>query len=133
MATTIYQLCAHANNWFEDKKIIGDIEISGGRLNVDTENYKYIRIIGSNDNDGVYEVSQMTLTDESFDGAVWLLKIPKPFVELSSKIAAWMEANGGKELYQSESFGGYSYTRNPDSLTWQGAFKSEIDQWRKKR
>lgn len=133
MESTIYSMCSHVNNWFAEKKIIGEITIRDGQPQIDIGNYRYIRIIKSNDNDGIHKVDEMELTDETFDGAVWLLKIPKPFIELSEKVGAWQTEHAGKEMFQSESFGGYSYSRNADALTWQGTFKSDLDAWRKKR
>lgn len=130
---TIYDVCHAVNNWFADKKIIGEIKIEDGTLSVDTEGYKYIRIINSKLNDGVYDVTAMELTDEDFDGAVWLLKLPRPFLTLCERIELWQTANEGKELFQSESFGGYSYSRAADATSWQGIFRNDLDGWRKKR
>ena len=130
---TLYLLCQEVNNWFDDQREIGHFKITNGVIPLALEGYKYIRIIGSNENDGIYETANMELTDEEFDGAVWYLKIPKPFRELAESVDTWLTANAGKEMYQSESFGGYSYTRNPNSMTWQWVFKSQLDAWRKKR
>ena len=130
---TLFLLCQQVNNWFEDAKEIGTFEVSGGQINTRLEGYKYIRIIGSNENDGIYQTPVSGLTDEKFEGAVWGLKIPKPFLELAEKVEAWITANGDSVQYKSESFAGYSYTRNDGALTWQGAFKSELGAWRKKR
>ena len=130
---TLYMLCEEVNNWFVQKKTIGKITIADGNLDVDTSGYNYIRIMESLNNDGLHKVGEMTLTDEVFNGAVWLLKIPKPFIDLAGDIEQWLTENAGKTLYQSESFGGYSYSRNADSLTWQGFYKARLDAWRKKR
>lgn len=130
---TLYMLCEEVNNWFVKKKSIGNITIANGALDLDTSGYNYIRIMDSLHNDGLHEVGNMTLTDETFDGAVWFLKIQKPFLDLAGDVEQWVTENAGKDLYQSESFGGYSYSRNPNSLSWQGFYKARLDAWRKKR
>ena len=67
---TLYMLCEEVNNWFVHKKSVGKLTISGGELDIDTSGYNYIRIMESLNNDGLHEVGHMTLTDETFDGAV---------------------------------------------------------------
>ena len=57
--------------------------------------------------------------------------------EVEDEIDAWCKEHAG-ELdgpYQSESFGGYSYTRvmgaDGRPLTWRDQFKARMDPWRK--
>ena len=82
------------------------------------------------------------LTDETFDGAIWALAVPKAVVELAEEIAAWQKQYGAAAAspYQSESFGGYSYTMaggdsqaGAASRGWQRAFRSRLNQWRRLR
>jgi hypothetical protein len=86
------------------------------------------------------------LTDEVFDGAIWLMAIPKDVLILSEEIDAWIEKYGGVDSvamspYNSESFGGYSYSKSGGGSsdgtskagTWQGAFATRLNEWRKIR
>lgn len=148
----IGEICAEIKNYFtyEDDKHIGDFVISSGQIspviNIPTD---YIRIIGSRLNDGVYKVSDLVknpLTDESFHGAIWVMSPPADFLALVAEIAAWQTANGGAgsaamSPFQSESFGGYSYSKASGSTenggssvpTWQGAYASRLNRYRRVR
>lgn len=100
---------------------------------------QYFRIVGSIFNDGLHQYPCSNLTDETFDGAVWALAVPKQIIALSSEIEQWQEKNGdaAASVFQSESFGGYSYTKrggNGDTggvSGWQDAFRSRLAAWRK--
>ena len=50
---------------------------------------QYVRIVGSVLNDGVYQYPLTGLTDETFTGTVWLLKIEKAVLEKVPEIEAW--------------------------------------------
>lgn len=78
---------------------------------------------------GVKRFKRGELTDEIFDGAVWLLAIPQDFIKLSEEIAEYKQ-NNKPSGYTSESFGGYSYTKKEDS-GWQGIFKKALHRFRK--
>lgn len=98
---------------------------------------QHFRIVGSVFNDGVYQYPPSGLTDETFYGAVWALAVPREVVELAGEIEAWNKKNAAAVTgpYQSESFGGYSYTLKNSSgggsVCWQSAFASRLNQWRK--
>ena len=101
-------------------------------------NGQYFRIIGSVFNDGLHQYPASDLKAETFDGTVWALAVPQAVIELSSEIEAWEKKNGDASVspYQSESFGGYSYSKATDSasggaVTWQSAFRSRLNAWRK--
>ena len=148
------ELCRELKNWFDrgQPKFIGDIEIVDGHITdtgflTDIQNGQYFRIIGSVFNDGVYCFKNtLTLHDEKFHGALWLMAIPKEVIDLSADIDAWVEKYGGVDSaamspFNSESFGGYSYSKgstsssasgavhNPSS--WQSVFASRLNRWRK--
>ena len=99
----------------------------------------YIRIVDSLYNDGIYQCPVKNLMDETFDGAVFFLRIPAAFVRLAEDISEWQAANGGVAsggAYKSESFGGYTYERGTDAvtggaITWQSIFRREINGWRR--
>ena len=99
---------------------------------------QYFRICGSVFNDGLHQYNVLDLTDETFTGTIWALAIPKAVIELADEIQKWKEKNGEASVspYQSESFGGYSYSKATDAetggaVTWQSAFKQQLSAWRK--
>lgn len=125
-------------NWFERDKVFGSFKIQGGVLQgVSIQTNQYYRIIGSVFNDGAHKQGE-TLTDEEFTGAVWLLGIPKEVLSLTEEIEQWVAANKTAldTPYQSESFGGYSYSLKSGggsggAITWQSQFASRLNAWRK--
>ncbi len=108
---------------------------------------QYFRIIGSIFNDGLYiygdsildgDGNEATLQDETFNGEIWLLAPPKAIISLGKEITAWQNkyADQVSSPYASESFGGYSYSKQAitdgiGGTGWQSAFKSRLNRWRK--
>ena len=138
------ELCQELRNWFDRERHFGTFEIKDGSLNVAfLVEGKYYRIMGSIFNDGVHQYGEHDLRDESFTGAVWELSIPDPVLKLAEDIDAWREKYEGADSaalspFQSESFGGYSYSKGSGSsggafggVSWKNAFKSRLDMWRK--
>lgn len=140
------ELCQELRNWFDrgQPRIHGAFEISDGKITdadfTDViQNNQYFRIVGSVFNDGVYKYTDdLVLTDELFVGAVWLMAIPKEVIDLSKEIDDWIDKYGESvnSPYQSESFGGYSYTKSPGGsgsgmTSWQSVFSSKLNKWRK--
>ena len=154
------ELCEYLKNWFcEDQdKHIGTITITGGEITarddlymigdkqIEPVNGQYIRVIGSIFNDGVHCYPDFEMQDETFDGAVWLMRIPPAVQVLADDIAAWKAKYMGIDSpamspYNSESFAGYSYSKsgaganaaaNGSGLTgWQAVFADRLDPWRK--
>ncbi len=149
------ELCKEIKNWFEQKKYFGNYTIDDGVIIADMEHSKpvlqegqYFRIIGSVFNDGVWKYSKESpiglIDEETFRGAIWALAIPKEVVDLSKEIDNWMKKYGGIDSnamspYNSESFGGYSYSKgggasdssgyNPNS--WRSVFADRLKMWRK--
>lgn len=132
------EVCQEVNNWFDVEKRFDVFTVENGHIEIDgLQDGQYFRIIGSVFNDGVH-LSTDTLTDETFDGAVWLLAIPESFVNMVSDIKNWQNNYGEavKSPYSSESFGGYSYSKSGggssgSSSGWKGAFSSDLNRWRK--
>ena len=133
------QVLLSLRNWFVADKRTGRVRIEDGRLvppaALGLKEGQYVRITGSTFNDGLHAWPYNGLTDEEFVGTVWALAIPQAVVELADEIAAW-QTEHAKELdgpYASESFGGYSYSKGTgsDSASWQGAFASRLNRWRK--
>ncbi len=135
----ITDLCAELNNWFQTSIVLGDFQIENGRIDLEyMKQGQYFRIVGSTFNDGVYQYPAENLTDEEFDGAIWPMAVPKTVIDLLAEINNWNEKYGSKvdSPYQSESFGGYSFTKAVSSTgdcSWKTQFKSRLNQWRKIR
>lgn len=127
------------NNWFECDALSGEFRIEGGAIALPEGFLMYgqrFRIVGSVFNDGLHEWPATDLVDEEFDGQVLALAVPKAVVELSEDVAAWEQANGdaARSPMQSESFGGYSYSKGGSSSecpSWREAFRGELGRWRK--
>lgn len=134
---------SHLKNWFliPDGVHGGTYTIENGALNLPfLQNGQYYRICGSIFNDGLHKYgdAEDKLTDETFTGTVWALAVPKAVIDLAENIAEWQKKNGeaSKSPFASESFGGYSYSKATDTatggaVTWQAAFRVELNQWRK--
>lgn len=105
---------------------------------------QHIRIVGSVFNDGVHTFPMdETLEDEVFTGAIWGMAIPKAVISIANDIDAWQTKYGGADSasmspYQSESFGGYSYSKGNGSdssggygVSWADVFAKRLSPWRK--
>lgn len=96
---------------------------------------QYFRIVGSVFNDGVYQYPISNLKDETFTGAIWALAIPSSLISIVDEIKAWDEKNGSAGPYNSESFGGYSYSRATNAsgmaVGWQDIFAAKLSPWKK--
>ena len=135
------QVLMHLKNWFLVPGGIheGTYTIEDGGITLPfLANGQYFRICGSVFNDGLHQYPASDLKAETFDGTVWALAIPQAVIDLAFEIEEWQKKNGDASVspYQSESFGGYSYSKATDSasggaVTWQSAFRSRLDAWRK--
>ena len=145
------ELCQELRNWFDKDRIFGTFEIENGSIDLSGTGIRagqYFRIIGRVFNDGVHRYGDASdvLTDESFDGAVWAMAIPPEVIALAGDIEAWQAKYGSADSaamspFQSESFGGYSYSKGSGSGSgsgagqnagsWQGAFAGRLNLWRK--
>lgn len=133
----------HLKNWFLIPGGVhtGTFTIENGKIALPfLQPGQYFRVVGSIFNDGVYKYDDtLALTDEQpFDGEVWALAIPKALLDTVAEIETWQEKNGEAATgpYASESFGGYTYTKASDTktggaITWESAFRSRLNQWRK--
>lgn len=141
------ELCQELRNWFDLERYFGEFTIEGGQITVpdgSLQDGQYFRIIGSVFNDGVHLYGDETdvLTDEVFKGAIWAMAVPPSVIALSKEIDDWNEkyADAVSSPYQSESFGGYSYSKRSggsgsgnisDGINWQNNFASRLNKWRK--
>lgn len=147
------EICAEIKNYFtwEQDKHIGDFSISGGQIapsfDIPTD---YIRIVGSHLNDGVHKRGEngFNLIDEGkFHGGVWVMSPPADFLALAAEIEAWQTKYSGVDSvamspFQSESFGGYSYSKASGGSgsagtssvpNWQSVFASRLNVYRRIR
>lgn len=133
------QVLRHIRNWFVSDVHRGTFTAENGSIALPfLLNGQYYRIVGSVLNDGVYLRGEEALADETFTGEIWALAIPRQLLLLVADIEKWQEKNGeaAASPYQSESFGGYSYTKATEGekgggVAWTSAFRSHLNAWRK--
>lgn len=130
------QVLAHINNWFVVEKHTGRFTIENGSITLPfLKNNQYFRVFGSVFNDGLHVYPDNGLTEETFDGVIWSLAVPRALIDLSEEIREWDEKNSVVGPYQSETFDGYSYTRatnaNGQAITWRDVFRGKLNRWRK--
>lgn len=133
------QVLKYLKNYFVAENRLGNYKIENGSISLPfLSEGQYFRIIGSIFNDGVYQYPARGLKDEEFGGAIWALAIPNEVITLTEDIEEWQKqyrANA-ESPYQSESFGGYSYTLKTagdgkSGISWSSAFADRLNQWRK--
>lgn len=131
----------YIHNYFVKEKHEGEFKIESGFIDVDfLQNGQYFKIIGSVLNDGVY-VYPTELVDEEFNGQIWSMAVPRTLIDLAREVENWVGKYGDiiDSPFQSESFGGYSYTKGSSSngqggnsgLSWQSKFSSQLNAYRK--
>lgn len=137
------QILIHIHNWFEVSSVFGEWEVLDGALDLPfIQDGQYYRVTGSVFNDGLHKYPDDDLTDEVFRGCIYGLAIPKAVVGLAQEIEQWSidNAKALNSPYNSESFGGYSYSKdsglqgggNSDPAGgWQRQFMSRFIPWRK--
>ena len=134
------QVLMNIRNWFPVKGGIhsGTFTIKDGGIALPfLANGQYFRICGSLFNDGLHQYPADDLTDETFNGTIWALAIPKAVIDMAVEIEEWQKKNGeaASGIYQSESFGGYQYSKQTASdggqLTVWSVFRKRLNQWRK--
>lgn len=132
------QILRHLNNYFVVKNGVhkGTYSVSSGTLDLDfIQNGQYFRIVGSVFNDGVYKYPAEKMVDETFEGEIWAMAVPKAVENLATEIGAWCTDNP-PSAYVSEAFGGYSRTRATSGgtgapATWEDVFRGRLNAWRK--
>ena len=146
----ITEICNYLKNWFDydQPKFYGDFKIENGIITSVNDGDmgiipgQYFRIIGSVLNDGVYTLAD-ELEDENFNGAVWLMAVPKDVRTITAEIQEWQNKYGGVNSqnmspYNSESFGEYSYSKGSGSNTsvssvptWQSLYADRLARYKK--
>ena len=150
------ELCQYLKNWFELDQISGKVTITGGTITVASDSLlfrgtyptilpgQYIHIEGSVYNNGVFQYEEDQLTDETFNGTIWLMGVPKAIIDLDAEITEWRQkyesvSSPAMSPFNSESFKGYSYSKSTVSggsgaesaLGWQTVFYNRLAPWRK--
>jgi hypothetical protein len=139
------QILDYIHNWFMVEIERGNFSVSDGSIDVAPEllqDGQYFRIVGSVFNDGLHQWPAEDLHDEAeFSGEIWALAVPEELVGIAAEIEEWNSTYGDAVLspFQSESFGGYSYTRGSGGLgvssspspAWASAFAPRLNRWRK--
>ena len=135
------QILDYIHNYFIKEVISGDFSIVNGSVEgLTLLDGQYFKIVGSVLNDGVYQYPVDGLHDEQFTGEVWAMAVPPSVIALSDEVSDWVDKYGSiaDGPYQSENFGGYSYTKksssgqsNDGASGWQGVFGSRLNRWRK--
>lgn len=116
------QILMEIHNWFRVRDNVNGIHPStytienGGIALPFLKDGQYFRIMGSVFNDGLhrYGPDMKALEDETFDGTIWALAIPKSVIDAAAEAETWMSKNGAVvgSVYSSESFGGYTYSKD---------------------
>lgn len=148
-------VCDYVHNYFESERHSGTFEVADGGiagLELFLQNGQRFRILGSALNDGIYTyhsdgqifdddgTTGVTLAAEQFTGAIVTMSVPTAFLKIVEDAIAWQSANQAvlDSPYQSESFGGYSYSKSSGSgsnaggvLGWQDRFRARLNAYRK--
>ena len=120
----------------------GTFAIDGGAIEIEgLSDGQYFWIEGSVLNDGLHKYPADDLQDEVFDGKVVFLKVPQTVIGLAEDAEQWLESNSEalNGPYQSESFGGYSYSLGSGGAqgnelpasAWQIRYGAMLRPWRK--
>lgn len=146
MELILTEVCEYLNNYFWQKKITGAFTISEGSIQIPAlKEGQYFRIIGSTFNDGVHLYPATDLTDEEFEGAIWAMAVPSTVIAIASDIKEWQTLYGGADSsamspFNSESFGGYSYSKSGSgnensgsNASWQDVFGGRLNKYRRLR
>lgn len=134
------QILDYIHNYFVKDIVSGTFTISSGSLDVSfLQNGQYFMITNSVFNDGIYQYPASDLVDEVFKGEVRAMAVPPAVIALAGEVENWVNSNSESiySPYQSESFGGYNYTRKTGSgpaetvPSWASVFGPRLNKWRK--
>lgn len=142
------KVCRHVHNYFTRAAYPGTYTITDGALALDfLKEGQRFHVVGSDLNDGVYtwhatgitndddnEAAQ--LKDETFNGSICAMAVPRAFIDLVGEVSAWQVTYGEKAAspFQSETvIGVYSYDKgyksgsvNGAPMTWESEFSSRL-------
>lgn len=136
------EVLRYINNRFEIDQLHGIFTVEGGEIELtDIKEGQYFWVEGSVFNDGLHQHPDYGMRDEEFEGSVWLLAVPDAVVGIAAEIREWNGKNTDivSSPYQSESFGGYSYSKAQGGVqgnetppaAWQTQFGARLRPFRK--
>lgn len=141
------EICDFIHNYFVADIYEGDFLIKNNKVIspiLDIAENQHYMIEGSKFNDGIIFKyndldSEKELINEEFHGVVYALNIPRDVLDLKDEIEEWQEKNKDAlgSIYQSESFGGYSYNKGNASgkygsqISWKDVFGKKLNCYRK--
>ena len=144
------ELCLYLNNWFfyDQPQYFGSFKVEDGHLifldgDMGILSNQYYRIEGSVFNNGVHKHGSEHLIDETFNGSVRLMAVPKDVETLATEISDWQKKYGGADSmnmspFQSESLGPYAYTKgsvgsksSSSVPTWQSVYADRLRRYKK--
>lgn len=115
------EICAHLKNYFDYSRFYGDISISGGAVScrgvqIDMDEGQYFALFRPHYCLGIFRYGDELEDRTVKNGSVWLMDIPPAIFAAIEWAEKWNELNGGADSaanspFQSESFGGYSYSK----------------------
>ncbi|MBR4668347.1 MAG: hypothetical protein IKO76_06285 [Butyrivibrio sp.] len=116
------EICAYLHNYFDYERHSGEISIVSGEIfcngeKITLEEGQYFALFRSRIPLGVFDVVP---ADKNFVGSVWLMDVPKAILDANTWAKEWNAKNGGatseaNSVFQSESFGGYSYNKGTNT------------------
>ena len=116
------EICAYLHNYFDYERHSGEISIVSGEIfcngeKITLEEGQYFALFRSRIPLGVFNVVP---ADKNFVGSVWLMDVPKAILDADAWAKEWITKNGGatseaNSVFQSESFGGYSYNKGTNT------------------
>lgn len=140
-AVSLYELLLYLRNFFpgdcwccmNEPIHNGKIELQGLLLG------DYYLVEGSKRNDGIHVYGVRDLIGDDLTGYITECRIPSSLLSIHEEINYWQQQNAevATSPYQSESFGGYSYTKKSGNSTtgaadsWQSVFANRLKIWRK--
>lgn len=110
------KICAYLKNYFDYERHIGTIQIADGVITCNGERIEtgqHFALFRDRFVLGVYQAGD-EIENKTFDGAIWLMDIPDGVKAADEWAEAWEAENGSAQAngpFQSESFGGYSYSK----------------------
>ena len=132
---SLFELLTYLRNFFPGKKWeFSDFQITGGKIELpELWDGSHYLVEGSRRNDGIHVYGDNDLLPETFTGTVTELCIDKQLLKKWVSINNWCREN--EKLiyspYQSESFGGYAYTKTTVTTSWKSVFADDLRPWRK--
>lgn len=140
-AVSLYEILRYLHNFFPgDQWICVGEPIKDGHITFPgLEDGDIYLIEGSRRNDGLHVYGNWDLRGEILTGYVTECRIPPDLLALADEINTWQSKNAEalESPYQSESFGGYSYTKASGSTgtgeptSWKTVFGPRLRTWRK--